>query len=52
MILENSKEIIEKAITDFKPKAVVLMFSGGDDSLTAYHVAKELGVKLDRKSVV
>lgn len=47
MILENSKEIIEKAITDFKPKAVVLMFSGGDDSLTAYHVAKELGVKFD-----
>lgn len=47
MILESSKEIIEKAVTGFKPKAVVLMFSGGDDSLTAYHVAKELGVRFD-----
>lgn len=47
MLLESSKEIAEKAIKDFKPKAIVLMFSGGDDSLTAYHVAKELGVKTD-----
>ena len=47
MLIEHSKEVIKKAITDFKPKAIVLMFSGGDDSLTAYHVSKELGVKID-----
>lgn len=46
-IIGNSKEIVDKAISDFKPKAIVMMFSGGDDSLTAYHVAKELGIKLD-----
>jgi len=42
-----SKGIIEKAITDFKPSVIVIMFSGGDDSLTTYHVAKELGIKID-----
>jgi 3'-phosphoadenosine 5'-phosphosulfate sulfotransferase (PAPS reductase)/FAD synthetase len=46
-LLIGSKEIYDKAVADFKPKAIVLMFSGGDDSLTAYHVAKELGVKFD-----
>lgn len=46
MILE-SKEIYQRALVDFKPKAVVLMLSGGDDSLTAYHVAKELGIHID-----
>jgi len=42
--IENSKEIIDKAILDFNPKAVVMMISGGDDSLTAYHVSKLLGI--------
>ena len=42
-----SKQIIEKAIIDFKPKAIVMMLSGGDDSITAYKVAQELGVKFD-----
>lgn len=46
-LIIGSKEIYEKAIADFKPKAMVLMFSGGDDSLTTYHVAKELGIKFD-----
>ena len=46
-MLKSSKEIIEKAIADFKPKAVVMMLSGGDDSMTAYHVAKELGIEFD-----
>lgn len=46
-MLEQSKEIIEKAIADFKPAAIVMMLSGGDDSMTAYHVAKELGIKFD-----
>lgn len=46
-LLIGSKEIYEKAVADFKPRAVVLMFSGGDDSLTTYHVAKELCIKFD-----
>lgn len=46
-LLMHSKEIYDKALHNFKPKAVVLMFSGGDDSLTTYHVAKELGIKFD-----
>lgn len=46
-LMISSKEIFDRAITDFKPKAIVLMFSGGDDSLTTYHVAKELGIKFD-----
>jgi 3'-phosphoadenosine 5'-phosphosulfate sulfotransferase (PAPS reductase)/FAD synthetase len=45
--LLESKDIFEKAIYDFKPDAIVMMFSGGDDSLTTYHVAKELGIKFD-----
>jgi len=47
MLLESSKEIIEKAIIDFKPKAKVLMLSGGDDSMAAMEVCKELGVEID-----
>lgn len=46
-MIEGSKVIFDKAVADFKPKAIVLMFSGGDDSLTTYHVAKELGIKFD-----
>lgn len=46
-MLEFSKEIVERAILEYKPKAIVMMFSGGDDSLVAYHVAKELGIKID-----
>jgi 3'-phosphoadenosine 5'-phosphosulfate sulfotransferase (PAPS reductase)/FAD synthetase len=42
-----SKDIIDRAIIDFKPKAIVMMLSGGDDSITAYKVAQELGVKFD-----
>ena len=41
------KDIIEKAILDFKPKAIVLMLSGGDDSLAAYVMCKILEVKID-----
>lgn len=46
-LLTYSKEIYDKAVADFKPKATVLMLSGGDDSLTTYHVARELGIKFD-----
>lgn len=46
-VLSSSREIYKKAMLDFKPKAVVMMLSGGDDSTTAYAVARELGIKLD-----
>lgn len=46
-LLAYSKEIYDKAMADYKPKAKVLMLSGGDDSLTSYHVARELGIKFD-----
>lgn len=45
--LKFSKETLNKAIKDYKPQAIVCMFSGGDDSLTAYHVSKELGISFD-----
>lgn len=44
--LESSKEIVDQAIKDFKPNAIVIMFSGGNDSLAAYHVAKILKLPL------
>lgn len=47
VLLEDSKEIFAKGFKDFKPDAVVLMLSGGDDSLTCLHVAIELGIKID-----
>lgn len=46
-LLKRSREIINQAITDYQPYAVVMMFSGGDDSLTAYHVASALNAPLD-----
>jgi len=45
--LRYSREIYDKAIADFKPESVVCMISGGDDSLTAYHVARAIGAKID-----
>lgn len=45
-LLESSKQIIEKAITDYKPYAIILMLSGGDDSMTALAVAKYLNVPI------
>lgn len=44
---EESKEIVAKAIIDVNPYAICLMLSGGDDSITALHVALLLGVKID-----
>lgn len=46
-LIPSSKQIIDKALADYKPKAVVMMLSGGDDSTTAYAVARQLGVKFD-----
>lgn len=44
--LEMSREIVNRAIAEYSPYAIVMMFSGGDDSLTAYHVAKTLGIPI------
>jgi 3'-phosphoadenosine 5'-phosphosulfate sulfotransferase (PAPS reductase)/FAD synthetase len=46
LLLSQSQEIINKALADYKPYAVVLMLSGGHDSLLAYHVAKALDVPM------
>lgn len=46
-LLIKSKEIIDKAIADYQPYAIVLMLSGGDDSMAALHACKQLGVKID-----
>jgi 3'-phosphoadenosine 5'-phosphosulfate sulfotransferase (PAPS reductase)/FAD synthetase len=46
-LMLSSREIIVKAIADYKPYAIGLMLSGGDDSMTALHVAKQLGIKID-----
>lgn len=44
--LKRSQEIINQAIADYKPYAIVMMFLGGHDSLAAYHVAKALNVPI------
>lgn len=43
----ESKEIIKKAIIDYKPYAVCLMLSGGDDSITALQVCIMMNIKID-----
>jgi len=46
-ILKESEKIVLKAFARFEPDAVVAMISGGNDSVVAYHVAKELGIPID-----
>lgn len=46
-LLRKSKEIYDVAVATYKPKAIVLMLSGGDDSMVTYYVARELGIKFD-----
>lgn len=46
LILE-SKKIVDDAIEKYKPYAIVLMLSGGDDSLLTLEVCKRIGVKID-----
>lgn len=43
-MLKQSQEIINQAMTDYQPYAIVLMFSGGHDSLATYHAAKVLNI--------
>lgn len=46
-LIESSKEIFQYASEAYKPKAIIMMLSGGDDSMCAYHVAKSIGIKFD-----
>lgn len=46
-LLQQSKEILEKAIRDYSAYAQVVMFSGGNDSRLAYWVMKALGYAPD-----
>lgn len=45
-MFESSRDIIERAITQYSPYAIVSMISGGKDSLAAYLVAKELATPI------
>lgn len=46
-LLQQSKQIYDEAVEKFTPEAVVAMVSGGSDSATAYHVAKQIGADID-----
>lgn len=46
-IMESSLEIFKQATVEYPPYATVIMFSGGDDSLTTLYVAKALGIQVD-----
>ena len=46
-LIASSKEIFQRAQIDYKPYAICLMLSGGDDSLTTLEVCNELGIKID-----
>lgn len=46
-LLEKSRQLYDIAVSTYKPKAVILMFSGGDDSLATYEVCRRLGIRLD-----
>lgn len=46
-LLQESAEIVNKAIIDNDPYAIVLMLSGGDDSITALLAAIMCGIKID-----
>lgn len=43
-MIDASREIIERAISEYSPYAIVSMISGGKDSMAAYQVATVLGV--------
>lgn len=44
---EEAVRILREGMAIYKPYAVVAMVSGGDDSLTAYAVAKAAGIPID-----
>lgn len=46
-MMQRSREIIDRAIAEYKPYAIAMMLSGGDDSLTAFYVARALNIPID-----
>ena len=46
-LFRQSYAIANTAIAIYEPYAIVLAVSGGDDSLTAYHLSKVLGIRID-----
>jgi len=42
--IKSSEQIIKNAIKQFRPSAIVMMFSGGNDSLAAYTLSKKLAI--------
>lgn len=46
-LLQRSQDIVNQAIADYKPYAIVAMVSGGDDSRTALEVARLLDVPIN-----
>lgn len=46
-LILQSKDIVMEAILRYNPYAIVLMLSGGDDSITALHTALMLGIRID-----
>lgn len=47
MDIKYSDHLLRKAVGEYKPFAIIMMFSGGDDSLATYNILKEIGVKPD-----
>ena len=45
--IEQSQEIVSKAIEEYQPYATVMALSGGTDSLAAFAAALHLGVPID-----
>jgi 3'-phosphoadenosine 5'-phosphosulfate sulfotransferase (PAPS reductase)/FAD synthetase len=45
--ITESIEIYKKYVNEFKPAAIVIMFSGGDDSLTVLNLCKEFNLHFD-----
>jgi len=45
--IEQSREIYQKALADYKPYAICVMLSGGDDSLTVLALANYLDIPID-----
>lgn len=46
-ILETSKQIWEEANKEYQFSYTLMAFSGGNDSLSTYYTAKELGIPID-----
>lgn len=46
-LLKESREIYDEAMTTYKPYAVVLLLSGGDDSILTKEVANQIGIRFD-----